>query len=67
MSGVVCECGERIACWPKSPLRVVRNDDGEQVVPTDYTPVYEHVRDNHPELWTEGMANEFENHKAGRV
>lgn len=59
------KCGTCEAIIPtkaKMPLRIVE-EDGKQVIPTDYSAVYEHIRDEHPEQWTEAMAAEFKQHR----
>lgn len=65
MSVTCGTCDASIEVRPKMPLRIV-NEDGKQVIPTDYSAVYEHIRDKHPEQWTDAMAAEFEQHGSDR-
>ena len=48
----------------KMPLRIQEEADGP-VVATDYTAVYEHIRDAHPDQWTEELAAGFESSRGG--
>lgn len=68
MSSVGCNfCEVIIVVWPTSPMKIGRNDDGSQYVETNWSPVYEHMRDNHPEKWTPDLAQEYEAWKAGKL
>ena len=72
MASVVCgACDEEITVVPTSPLKFVTDPEtGKQCVSTDYTPVYEHMRDVHgddPEVWSPRLAQEFEDWKAGKL
>lgn len=51
-------CDARIPIKAKMPLRIFQEGD-KQVVATDYSAVYEHVRDAHPDQWTAELAAEF--------
>ena len=64
MSVQCTTCGERIETPPKMPLRIQEDADGP-VVATDYTAVYEHIRDAHPDQWTEELAAGFESSRGG--
>lgn len=55
-------CDATLKTKAKMPLRIVE-EDGKQVIRTDYSAVYEHLRDEHPEQWTDELAAEFEQHK----
>ncbi|WP_276824879.1 hypothetical protein [Mycolicibacterium mageritense] len=46
------------------PLRILE-EAGAPVVAADYTAVYEHIRDAHPDQWTEELAAEFESSTRG--
>jgi hypothetical protein len=56
-------CDASIPVQAKMPFRIVTEGD-KQVVSTDYSAVYEHIRVEHPEQWTDALAAELEQHKA---
>lgn len=56
-------CDTVIDTPPKMPLRVT-TEDGHPVIQTDYSSVYEHVRDTHPDQWTKALAEEFDTYRA---
>lgn len=58
MSVQCLTCGEDINAVPQMPFRTVPQN-GTQVLVMDYSPVYEHIRDEHPDQWTDAMAEEF--------
>ena len=62
MSVQCLSCNADIDVKPKMPLRIV-TENGKQVIPTDYSAVYEHIQTEHPEQWTDEMAAEYERHK----
>ena len=64
MSVQCTTCGEHIETPPTMPLRIQEEADGP-VVATDYTAVYEHIRDAHPDQWTEELAAGFESPRRG--
>ena len=55
-------CENIIVVWPKKPFEIVEQD-GKPVIPTDYSPVYEHIRDEHPGQWSDNLAAEYEGHR----
>lgn len=63
MSVQCATCGSVIETPPKMPLSFA-DEDGRTVVLTDYAGVYEHVRDAHPDQWTDAMAASFGNYLA---
>jgi hypothetical protein len=58
MSVRCAACAVDIETPPKMPFSVLQ-ENGKPVIATDYTPVYEHIRDMHPEQWTDALAAEF--------
>lgn len=67
MSVVCAACDQEVSCPPIFPIKVRYRDDGTSYIPADFTQVYEHMRDEHPDIWTDVLAREFEDWKAGRV
>lgn len=55
-------CNEWIETPPKMPLRVLQ-EEYKQVIATDYSAVYTHIRIAHPEQWTPAMAAGYELHR----
>lgn len=63
MSVTCNDCSAVIEVTPKVPFQFFEQD-GRTALATDYTAVYEHVRDTHPESWTAELVAEYEQHCA---
>lgn len=63
MSVQCLTCGADIDLPPQMPFRFVQQDGKQALVP-DCRLVYKHIRDKHPEQWTDEMAEEFRQHVA---
>lgn len=59
------ECGATLRIPPKKPMELVTRE-GRLMVALDWTGAFEHIRDQHPHLWTPEQAQEFEDWKAGK-
>lgn len=63
MSVTCNDCSAVIETPPAVPFQFFQ-EDGRTVMATDYSAVYEHLRDVHPERWTAALAAEFEARRA---